>query len=152
MWTEWSAALQSADWQHKLPPSSKCSSESFELPLPVLRIGAMHSNEAGKRINSYRNSGFVFFAELHAEADMHVLRKESRFNRMKRPGSANVRAQANRRLLPQPPDQRIHQLSARPRYLLSNFEVCSHSFDLIQCIRTCLIDSFLYSYLQEESI
>jgi hypothetical protein len=46
----------------------------------------------------------------------------------------------------------MHQLSARPRYLLSNFEVCFHSFDLIQCIRTCLIDSFLYSYLQEESI
>ena len=75
MWTEWSAAaLQSADWQHKLPPSSKCSTESFELPLPVLRVGAMHSNEAGERINSYRNSGFVFFAELHAEADMHDAR------------------------------------------------------------------------------
>jgi hypothetical protein len=71
MWTEWSAALQSADWQHKL---SKCSTESFELPLPVLREGAMHSNEAGERINSYRNSGFVFFAELHAEADMHDAR------------------------------------------------------------------------------
>jgi hypothetical protein len=82
----------------------------------------------------------------------YLLRKESRFNRMKRPGSTNVRAQANRRLLPQPLDQRMHQLSARPRYLLSNLEVCSHSFDLIQCIRTCLIDSFLYSYIQEESI